>query len=257
MKKKKNMKQKKKNSLPVIVLGMLASILLLSNLQTVAGLTAPISMTDGINDVFRIDLSSNNIQQGFTMDDIDITELNATGQNVTLTIRGDLANWNASYSATIYFSDKTVDLDGPEYPYYSLLCVNETSGIRVFLVYTINASTKYYFSSRGPSWEEYKSDNFGSTIGSNTIHIEVPTGAGYSAGEGYTIPDGVSLTAVTNYTGEVSPVAPGIGYIYGDILSEIEIPDCFEIPGYDLILFSGVIIGMTTLLILKKRHYKR
>ena len=213
-----------------------------SNLQTVVGLTSPISMTDGTNDVVRITIGTYEYKGGYTLDDIDISLLTVTAdQHVNLTILGDLSKWNwDNYTARIYFTNEPyILLSEPSYPYYYLKCCNESGEIKASLYMQI--SSYLYSIWNGSDWVSVSDYRVGGTFNSHMISADFPE-------EAYEIPDGIYVTAVIWYYGNYY-------YTFIDSVPIIfSITNSDEIPGFDLLLLSGFIIGITTLIIFNRRN---
>ena len=206
--------------------------------------------SDVEDDVLR-DTSTEEIT-GDYYDEIDIVNLVIAGRNINFTVAGNLANWNSSYSGTIYFSQGfSVSASNQivwRSPYYTIEFENQSGGgpIEVILKkgYPLDINNHAYEEWNGTGWENQTTATPANIVVDVTEHSVIAY-----------IPDAVEEIPtdmkVVGYT-RMSIFIPEYT-IFSDV-TPVPSTAAGGIPSYNLFILICTMIGVS-LIIIKK--YKK
>ena len=206
--------------------------------------------SDAEDDVLR-DTATEEITGDF-YDELDIVKLVVAGRNINFTVAGNLANWNSSYSGTIYFSQGfSVSASNQivwRSPYYTIEFENQSGGgpIEVILKkgYPLDINNHAYEEWNGTGWENQTTATPANIVVDVTEHSVIAY-----------IPDAVEEIPtdmkVVGYT-RMSIFIPEYT-IFSDV-TPVPSTAAGGIPSYNLFILICTMIGVS-LIIIKK--YKK
>ena len=203
------------------------------------------TVSDAENDVLRDCATSEDT--GDYHDEIDIVELNVTGQYVNITVAGNLANWNSSYFGSIYFSPRFTASEFNDLlwttPYYIIDFENESGPIEAFLErgYSLGGNNFAYEVWNGTGWEDRNTGTAVNILYAITSHSVVSY-----------IPDGVEEIPSSMKVVAKTRILIFSSCNYSDITS---IPSSGGgVPSYNLFIIICTMVGIS--LIILKKHKK-
>ncbi|MGB5912474.1 MAG: hypothetical protein WBH31_14885 [Promethearchaeia archaeon] len=206
------------------------------------------TFSDAEDDVIRE--CDSGIETGDYYDEIDIVKIVIADKHVNLTVAGNLAYWNNSYSARIYFSNQFfTSSTGFSWtpPYYILHCANDSGPLNVILKkgYSLGGGNFAYEVWNGTGWEDENTAtaaNILTEITEHSIISDIPLAV-------EPIPDSMQVLVAARL------------FLFGDCDYMDFAPELSSfsgsqggIPGYNLFILSVIIIGIS-LIIIKK--YKK
>ena len=187
------------------------------------------------------------IETGDYYDEIDIVKIVIADKHVNLTVAGNLAYWNSSYSARIYFSNQFfTSSTGFSWtpPYYILHCANDSAPLKVNLKrgYSLGGGNFAYEVWNGTGWEDENTAtaaNILTDITEHSIIIDIPLAV-------EPIPDSMLVLVVTRlfFFGDCDYMdfAPALSSFTSSQNG---------IPGYDILILSFIVIGISLIMIKK------
>ena len=191
--------------------------------------TGGASITDPADDVIKFN-STSNFTQGDYRDDLDVTLIEVSGQNINLTFAA-----NIHINATIYI---LIDTDNDDTENFTI-AYSHIIGDRAVLINGNYTSTIYWNTS---IWDPFI--NNATTIGTNNtkfLNVTIPSTA-------------YSLTGSEEFAVYVVDMLTEKGsWTYIDYVVDISLSDFFPpIPGFEFLLIILAIGGLMTLYFLKK-----
>ena len=267
----------KRNHYICIISSLVLFYLIFQTFTPVRGLTE--TKTDPENDVYRILYEETmivmgatpapkisqiveppgnlDIKQGDYHDEVDIVKLEINGQNLNLTLAGNINDWvnddNHSTRAFIFlypdFNLEDFKQGIHPYPFYVASYQNQSvygPGYKLLLFKDTDNETSYLWDGAGWTLTKILSANIGYASGKSII-ANVPSGA-------YIIPDNVSYFAWAvheNYGGErvtYIDVAPNEYSLWS-------VPQSETIPSYNIFIVVGLLFGISMFIV--RKHIKR
>ena len=208
---------------------------------------------DAEDDVYRYCESTDETDVGDYHDEIDIVKLNITGKYVSLTVAGDLGDWNSSHWCFLTFSEAFIPWGGPldfawRAPYYRLEFENDTSFfVTLERGYSLGGNEFAYEVWNGTGWEDRVTAtpaNILSEVSQHSIIAYIPDAV-------EEIPSNMKCLLNTRY----SP--PPFNCTYADFAPALPSSGGGDkIPGYNLFLIICGMIGITILLVMKRNKLK-
>ena len=203
------------------------------------------TFSDAEDDVIRE--CDSGIETGDYYDEIDIARIVIADKHVNLTVVGNLAYWNNSYSARIYFSNQFfTSSTGFSWtpPYYILHCANDSAPLKVNLKrgYSLGGGNFAYEEWNGIGWEDRltaTAANIVTDVTEHSIIIDIPLAV-------EPIPDSMLVLVVTRlfFFGDCDYMdfAPALSSFTSSQNG---------IPGYDILILSFIVIGISLIMIKK------
>jgi len=204
------------------------------------------TFSDPEDDVIRE--CDSGIETGDYYDEIDIVKIVIADKHVNLTVAGNLAYWNSSYSARIYFSNRFYSSSSTDFswspPYFILDCENDSSTFEVILErgYSLGGGNFAYEEWNGTGWEDRltaTAANIVTDVTEHSIIIDIPLAV-------EPIPDSMLVLVVTCL------------FLFGDCdyMDFAPALSSFSssqngIPGYDVFILSFIVIGISLIMIKK------
>lgn len=232
----------KKKLIPLSIFSILVFISIIYFLPVVHGVN--FTIPDVEDDVLRDCPTAEDT--GDYHDEIDITELIVAGRTINLTVAGNLAMWNSSYSGRVTFSEDIIIGDYNQlimgYPYYELDWDNMSGSIEVTLEkgYHLGGNNYAYEVWNGTGWEDKWTATAANIVDDVTEHSviseipvaveEIPNKMKVIAHTHIFVLDGCNFSDLTPLPASAS--APGI-------------------PSYNLFILICITFGISLILIKK------
>ncbi|MFX1296137.1 MAG: hypothetical protein ACFFD2_14970 [Promethearchaeota archaeon] len=210
---------------------------------------------DAEDDVYFYCSSTDDLLTGDYHDEIDITNLNITGQYVSFTVAGSFNNWSSNHWGVLTFSSKFLPMGGPigyawTPPYYRLEFDNYTSFfVTLEKGYSLGGGNFAYEEWNGTAWENQTTatpENILYDITQHTVTAYIPDAV-------EEIPSSMKCLLYTEFWGP--PFDCGLFVDFAPALPTSD-GGGSNIPGYNLFLLISLMIGVTFYLLRKKYKLK-
>ncbi|MFX0043882.1 MAG: hypothetical protein ACFE8L_13300 [Candidatus Hodarchaeota archaeon] len=207
---------------------------------------------DAEDDVYRYCEDTDETVIGDYRDEIDIVQLNITGQYVNLTVAGDLAGWSDFHWGFLTFSEEFIPWEGElnyawKAPYYRLEYeYNPPFFVTLEKGYSLGGGDFAYEVWNGTAWENQSTAtpvNILSGISQHSIVAYIPDAV-------EEIPSSMECLLNTRYW------PPPYNCTYADFVPALPSIEEDKIPSYNLFILICGMIGISILFVRKRNKLK-